>query len=150
MGDCAGRHEKLSVSRMLTAKQLLLEHVSYKSVRAWLTKNTLFPLQNVNYRGLLQTVNIQALDNSYFSRSASSQTIIGSKRYTGTVTIATGASITVNSLDLDGLLNTWDMDQLHEEAWMDDAVDTVYGVKTFQQCISIEGAFIQYVQNLYC
>lgn len=123
--------------------------MSYNSVRACLTKNTLSPFQNVNYGGHLQTIDIQALDTSYFSRSASSQTIIGSKRYTGNVTIATGASITVNSLDLDGLLNTWDMDQLHEEAWMDDAVDTVYGVKTFQQCISIKGSFILLKVYLY-
>ncbi|XP_030836291.1 uncharacterized protein LOC100888867 [Strongylocentrotus purpuratus] len=110
-----------------------------QTITAPVTLSAVTAEMNVNYGGHLQTVDIQALDSSYFSRSASSQTIIGSKRYTGNVIIATGASITVNSLDLDGLLNTWDMDQLHEEVWMDDAVDTIYGVKTFQQCISIKG-----------
>nr|XP_054754800.1 uncharacterized protein LOC129260835 [Lytechinus pictus] len=110
-----------------------------QTITAAVTLSDVTAEMNVNYDGTIQTVDIQDLDTYYFSRSASSHTITGSKRYTGDVTIATGASISVTVLDLDGTLNTHDMDQLYTEVWMDDGVDTVYGVKTFQQCITIKG-----------
>ncbi|XP_072171119.1 uncharacterized protein [Diadema setosum] len=110
-----------------------------QTVTAAVTLSTVTAEQDVLYTGTLQSVNIQTLNSAYFSRTASSQTITGDKRYTGLVTVATGGTLDVDSLVLDGTLESEDMDAFYQAVWTNGAGDTVYGVKTFQECVTIEG-----------
>lgn len=110
-----------------------------QTITAPVTLSTVTAEQDVAYTGLLQTVNIQSLESSYFSRTAQSQTITGDKLYSGAVGVLSGGSLSVTSLTLLGVFNTHDLDTLYSEVWMVDGVDTVYGVKTFTQCVTIQG-----------
>ena len=96
-------------------------------------------LQDIAYSGLLQTVNIQTLDSSYFSRTEASQTITANKQFTGPVTVVTGGTLDVDGLTLLGTFNSHDLDQLYQEVWTNDRIDVIYNTKTFTQCVTING-----------